>query len=89
MVQVKRQPRGVLSQPVVQARAVTDLAEAFRPAAEILIIGNGKGHGTGMLQFVQYLAEHDQELMKRMVGSVETDDEDLTKAKILALARDS
>ncbi len=65
-----------------------ELADALRPAAEILIIGNGKGHSNGMLQFMQYLARHDHELMKRIVGSVESDDEDLTEAEILALARE-
>jgi hypothetical protein len=64
-----------------------ELARALRPAAEVLVIGNGKGHSNGMLQFTQYLAEHDHDLMKRIVGSVESDDEDLTEAKILALAR--
>ncbi len=64
-----------------------ELAEALRPAAEILIIGNGKGHSNGILQFMQYLAQHDHDLMKRIVGSIETDDEDLTEAKILALSR--
>ena len=65
-----------------------ELAEALRPAAQILIIGNGKGHSNGMLQFMQYLAQHDHDLMKRIVGSIESDDEDLTEAKILALARE-
>ena len=65
-----------------------ELAEALRPAAQILIIGNGKGHSNGMLQFMQYLAHHDHELMTRIVGSIESDDEDLTEAKILALARE-
>jgi hypothetical protein len=40
-----------------------------------------------MLQFMQYLAQHDRDLMKRIVGSIETDDEDLTEAEILALSR--
>jgi hypothetical protein len=64
-----------------------ELADALRPAAEILIIGNGKGHSNGTLQFMQYLAQHDHELMKRIVGSIESDEEDLTEAQILALAR--
>jgi hypothetical protein len=64
-----------------------ELAAALRPAAEVLIIGNGKGHSNGILQFTQYLAQHDHDLMKRIVGSVETDEEDLTEAKILALSR--
>jgi hypothetical protein len=64
------------------------LAEALRPAREILIIGNGKGHSNGMLQFTQYLAQHDHELMKRIVGSMESDDEDLTEAQVLALAKE-
>jgi hypothetical protein len=64
-----------------------ELAQALRPAGQILIIGNGKGHSNGMLQFMQYLARHDHDLMKRIVGSIETDDEDLTEAKILALSR--
>jgi hypothetical protein len=64
-----------------------ELAAALRPAARILIIGNGKGHSNGMLQFMQYLARHDHALMKRIVGSIETDEEDLTEANILALSR--
>ena len=72
----------------IEASWYADLAKALRPAAEVLIIGNGKGHSNGTLRFMQYLAEHDHDLMKRIVGSVETDDEDLTEAKILALARD-
>ncbi len=64
-----------------------ELAQALRPAAEILIIGNGHGHSNGMLQFTQYLAQHDHELMKRIVGSIESDSEDLTEGEILALAR--
>ncbi len=65
-----------------------ELAEALRPAAQILIIGNGKGHSNGTLQFMQYLAQHDHDLMKRIVGSIESDAEDLTEADILALARE-
>ncbi|MGO9488333.1 MAG: hypothetical protein ACLQBB_04805 [Solirubrobacteraceae bacterium] len=65
-----------------------ELADALRPAAEILIIGNGKGHSNGVLQFTRYLAEHDHELMKRVVGSIESDAEDLTEADVLALARE-
>jgi hypothetical protein len=65
-----------------------ELAEALRPAAQILIIGNGKGHSNGTLQFMQYLAEHDHDLMKRIVGSIESDAEDLTEADILALTRE-
>jgi hypothetical protein len=64
-----------------------ELAEALKPAAQILIIGNGKGHSNATLQFMRYLAQHDHDLMKRIVGSVESDDEDLTEAKILALSR--
>jgi hypothetical protein len=65
-----------------------ELAEGLRPAAQILIIGNGKGHSNGVLHFMQYLAQHDHDLMKRIVGSIESDGEDLTEAEILALARE-
>ena len=65
-----------------------ELAEALRPAAQIVIIGNGKGHSNATVQFMQYLAQHDHDLMKRIVGSIESDDEDLTEAKLLALARE-
>jgi len=64
-----------------------ELAEALKPAAQILIVGSGKGHSNGILQFTRYLAEHDHELMKRIVGSIESDGEDLTEAQLLALAR--
>jgi hypothetical protein len=65
-----------------------DLAKALQPAAQILIIGNGKGHSNVALQFTQYLAEHDRELIGRIVGSIDADEEDLTEAQLLALARD-
>jgi hypothetical protein len=65
-----------------------ELAEALRPAAQILIIGNGKGHSNGVRHFTQYLAQHDHDLMKRIVGSIESDGEDLTEAEILALAKE-
>ncbi len=65
-----------------------ELCEALRPAAQILIIGNGKGHSNGVLQFTEYLAQHDHDLMKRIVGTIESDSEDLTEAEILALARE-
>ncbi|HTU88081.1 MAG TPA: hypothetical protein VMF57_21050 [Solirubrobacteraceae bacterium] len=64
-----------------------EVAGALRPAAQILIIGNGKGHSNATGQFMQYLAQHDHDLIKRIVGSIETDDEDLTEANILALSR--
>ena len=66
----------------------SELVEALRPAAQILIIGHGKGHSDGMLQFTQYLAQHDHDLMKRIVGSIESDSDELTEAEILALARE-
>jgi hypothetical protein len=65
-----------------------ELAEALRPAAQILIIGNGKGHSNGILQFTHYLEQHDHDLMRRVVGPIEADGEDLTEAELLALARE-
>jgi hypothetical protein len=65
-----------------------ELDEALKPAAQILIIGNGKGHSNGMLKFTQYLAQHDHDLMTRIVGSIESDGENLTEAEILAIARE-
>jgi hypothetical protein len=65
-----------------------DLAKALQPAGQILIIGNGKGHSNVTMQFTQYLADHDRELLGRIAGSVDTDEEDLTEAQLLALARE-
>jgi hypothetical protein len=65
-----------------------ELAAALRPASQILIIGNGKGHSNGMQKFTEYLAQHDHDLMKRVVGSIDSDSEDLTEAQILALAEE-
>ncbi len=64
------------------------LADAIRPASAILIVGNGKGHSNGMLKFTQYLTEHDPALLKRIVGSIESDSENLTEGELLALARE-
>ncbi|HTU30543.1 MAG TPA: hypothetical protein VMF07_14255 [Solirubrobacteraceae bacterium] len=64
------------------------LAKAIRPAAQVLIIGNGKGHSNVTVQFTQYLAEHDRDLLGRIVGSIDADEEDLTEAQLLALARE-
>jgi hypothetical protein len=63
------------------------LANALRPAAQILIIDNARGHSNGMLQFTRYLQRNDHNLMKRIVGSLEADGQDLTEAEVLALAR--
>ena len=64
-----------------------ELAEALKPASQVLIIGNGRGHSNGVQKFSEYLAQHDHDLMKRVVGSIDSDAEDLTEAQILALAK--
>jgi hypothetical protein len=71
----------------IQDSWYAELSEALRPAAQVLVIGNGKGHSAVTRQFRQYLAEHDHDLMTRIVGSIECDDEDMTEAQVLALAR--
>jgi hypothetical protein len=72
----------------IESSWYAELSEALKPAAEILIIANGKGHSNVVLQLTQYLAKHDRDLIDRIVGSVDVDDEDLTEPQILALARE-
>ena len=68
-------------------RWYAQLADAIRPASAILIVGNGKGHSNGMLKFTQYLTEHDPALLKRIVGSIESDSENLTEGELRTRTR--
>ncbi|MEI6404710.1 MAG: hypothetical protein WCO64_02930 [Actinomycetes bacterium] len=63
------------------------IAQALRPAGEILLIGHGKGKGNSMLQFVQFLESHHHDIAAHVVGTVEEDIVAMTEPEILAAAR--
>jgi hypothetical protein len=63
------------------------VAKALAGAGEILICGSGTGTGSEMEQFVAWLAVHQPDLAKRVVGSLVIDEHHLTDAQLLAKAR--
>jgi hypothetical protein len=72
----------------LQASWYAEVAQGLQSAAEVLIIANGKGHSNVLVQFTQYLAKHDHDLLARIAGSIDVEEEDLSEAQIIALARE-
>ena len=64
------------------------IAEALRPAGQILIFGTGTGTSSEMDQFINWLNIHDPDLVRRIIGSVVVDEHSLTDDQLLAKARD-
>jgi len=65
-----------------------ELRAASRNADQLLIVGHGDGRTDLRALFLQDLATHDPELLKRVVD-VLTVDEHLTEPQLLALARET
>src|ERR1700722_17000524 len=60
------------------------IAEALRPAGQILIFGTGAGKSSEMDQFINWLNTHDPDLARRIIGSVVVDEHSLTDDQLLA-----
>jgi len=63
------------------------LARALAPANRILIFGSGTGMASEMEQFVNWLAKHQPELSKHIIGSVTIDGSHLSDGQMLEKAR--
>jgi len=64
------------------------IAEAVRPASEIVLIGHGKGKANEMLHFTQYLERKHPDVAAKVVAAIDSDLEALSSDQILALVRD-
>jgi hypothetical protein len=64
------------------------LAHALLPAGRILIFGTGTGMASEMKQFVDWLAQHQPELSKRVIGSLAVDENHLSDGQLLEKARE-
>ena len=64
-----------------------ELATDLLPAAEILLIGHGKGKGNYMLQFVHHVEEKHPDVFKKIIGTLDENIQALTEQQILEVAR--
>ncbi len=64
------------------------ITAAVGPAAEILLIGHGKGKANEMLRLTQYWERKHPDVAEKVVGAMDSDLEALTENQILALVRD-
>jgi hypothetical protein len=64
------------------------IARALQDAGQILVFGSGKGTGSEMEQFIAWLKIHHHELAGRIIGAETIDEHHLTKAQLLAKARE-
>ncbi len=60
---------------------------AIAPAAQILLVGHGKGKSNSMVQIIQYLERHYPATAKKVVGALDVNVKSLTEPQILSAAR--
>lgn len=63
------------------------VAKTVEPAADILVIGHGKGKSNAMVRLVQHLERHHAGVAKKVVGAIDADLSAMTEPQILATAR--
>lgn len=63
------------------------IGEALRPAAQVLLLGNGKGKANESHHLVAFLETHMREVAALIVADVRVDVSDLTDAQVQALGR--
>lgn len=64
------------------------VATAVAPAADILIIGHGKGKSNAMIRLAQHLERHHPAVAKKVVGAIDANLPAMTEPQILATARE-
>ncbi|MCH9815730.1 MAG: hypothetical protein K0U64_04665 [Actinomycetia bacterium] len=62
-----------------------EVAEALRPAQEVLLLGHGKGKSNARHAFEAYLTKHHPDIENKIVASVRCDIDDLSNADVLHL----
>jgi hypothetical protein len=64
------------------------ISSAIAPAADVLVVGNGKGKSNTMVRLIQHLERHHAPTARKVVGAIDTNLPALTEPEILAIARD-
>jgi len=64
------------------------IAEAVKPASEILLISHGEGKANAALRFIQFMERNNPEIAKKIIGATDADLSALTENQLLSLARD-
>jgi hypothetical protein len=64
------------------------ISESVKPAAEIVLVGHGKGKANEMLLLVQYLERKHPAIAEKVVGAIDSDLESLSDNQVLALVRE-
>jgi len=64
------------------------VAEALKPASQILLCGAGAGSSSEKDLFTAWLKQHHPEVARRIAGQLTIDEHHLTEAQLLAKARD-
>lgn len=64
-----------------------EIADALRPAAQILLLGHGNGKANASHQWVAYVEKHDHSVAAKVVADVRADIDNLTAGDVLARAR--
>ena len=63
------------------------IAEALKPAREIILIGHGTGKSSALDFLVEYLKTHDSTILQQVIATEVTDLSALTEPQIEAIAR--
>lgn len=63
------------------------IARALEPAADILLIGHGKGKANASHFFEAFLEKHRQDVAAKIVANIRADVDDLTDAQLLRLGQ--
>jgi hypothetical protein len=63
------------------------ISKAVEPAADILVVGHGKGKSNAMIRLIQHLERHHSATAKRVVGAIDANLPAMTEPQILATAR--
>ena len=66
----------------------TSVAKALAAPGKILVFGTGTGSSNEMNQFIAWVATHQPQLARRIVGSLVVDAHHLTEAQLLGKARE-
>lgn len=63
------------------------VAKTIEPAADVLVMGHGKGKSNAMVRLIQHLERHHQNAARKVVGAIDADLSAMTEPQILAIAR--
>jgi stalled ribosome rescue protein Dom34 len=64
-----------------------EIAQALKPAKEILLVGHGTGKANEMKKLREYLQAHHADIARKVVGEENTHLESMTDPEVVVLAR--